>query len=161
MKNLVFGENDNNSAIEESECLDLKAQIRDVLIKEITDNLLHKFIDLEVITLEEEHSVIRIKCSERTNNPYGFAHGGVLLTLADAAAGTTACMCGKYVTTVNANLNFLLPAKDTEYIYCESRMLRRGTHLAVYEVKIKDDRARLLDSGEFTFFITSNKVLTF
>ncbi|MBQ8597225.1 MAG: hypothetical protein IJ409_05470, partial [Lachnospiraceae bacterium] len=74
-------------------------------------------------------------------------------------AGTVGCMSGYYVTTVSGSLNFLLPATNTEYVYCEAVQLRMGKHLAVFDVKIKDDNGKILDSGEFTFFVTEQAVL--
>lgn len=34
-----------------------------------------------------------------------------------------------------------------------------GKHLAVYEVRILNDQEQLLDSGEFTFFLTDHRVI--
>ena len=68
-------------------------------------------------------------------------------------------MNGYFVTTVSGNMNFLLPAQNTEYVYCEVKKLRLGRHLAVFDVKIKNDDNQVLDSGEFTFFVTEKKVL--
>ncbi len=92
-------------------------------------------------------------------NPYGTLHGGSLYSLADIVAGTVACMNGYFVTTVSGNMNFLLPADRTEYVYCEVLKLRQGKHLGVFEVKIKNDKQQILDSGEFTFFVTEQEII--
>ena len=74
-------------------------------------------------------------------------------------AGATGSMNGYYVTTVSANLNFLLPAVNTEYIYCECMKLKTGKHILVFDIRVTDDAGNLLDSGEFSFYASKVPVL--
>ncbi len=136
-----------------------KTQLRDKLIKESDENLFNKYIGIEILELNENYSKARMKYRPEVLNPYGSYHGGVLLSFADAMGGTTADMCGYYVTTVSANLNFLLPATNTEYIYCECMKLKTGKHILVFDVRITDDAGNLLDSGEYSYFASKVKVI--
>ncbi len=122
----------------------------------VSENDYVKFLGLEFLEISEGYSLSRMKYKEELLNPYRMLHGGSLYSMADIGAGAAASMCGHYVTTVSGTLNFLLPAENTEYVFCEAEQLRQGKHLAVFDVKIRDDGYRLLDSGEFTFFITEN-----
>ena len=81
------------------------------------------------------------------------------MQLCDITAGLGACMGGYFATTVNGSLNFMLPADHLSYVVCQARRLRMGKHLAVYEVRILNDQEQLLDSGEFTFFLTDHRVI--
>lgn len=134
-------------------------QREQIMRKVIEENFYMQFFGVELLKLQEGYSLARMKNRKELQNPYGMLHGGSLYSLADIVAGTAACMGGCYVTTVSGIMNFLLPADQTEYIYCEAKQLRMGRHLAVFEVKLKDDKEKVLDSGEFTFFITEHKVL--
>lgn len=134
-------------------------QREQIMRKVIEENFYMQFLGVELLKLQEGYSLARMKNRKELQNPYGMLHGGSLYSLADIVAGTAACMGGCYVTTVSGIMNFLLPADQTEYIYCEAKQLRMGRHLAVFEVKLKDDKEKVLDSGEFTFFITEHKVL--
>lgn len=122
------------------------------------ENAYMQFLGIEFLEIKQGYGFARMKFKDELTNPYGMLHGGSLYSMADIVAGTAACMDGHYVTTVNGTLNFMMPAKETEYIYCEAVQLRRGKHLAVFEVKLKDDKDRLLDSGEFTFYVTEQQV---
>lgn len=126
--------------------------------KTAEENIYMRFLGIEFQELKQEYARARMKYKKELLNPYGMLHGGSLYSMADIVAGTAACMCGHYVTTVSGTLNFLLPADDTDYVYCEAKQLRQGKHLSVYDVKITNDRQQLLDSGEFTFFVTEHKV---
>ncbi len=55
-------------------------------------------------------------------------------------------------------MNYLEPAIGTDYVYCEAKKLRSGKTLAVFAVRLYDDGGKLLDSGEFTFFLNEQKV---
>lgn len=129
------------------------------VLRAVTENEYVKFLGIEFQELREGRVKARMKYKKELANPYGMLHGGSLYSMADIVAGSAACMCGYFVTTVSGTLNFLLPADDTEYVYCEAVELRQGRHLAVYDVKITNERKQLLDSGEFIFFVTEHKVL--
>ena len=133
--------------------------IRKKLIPELYANKLNEFMGIEILELSPTYSKTRMKCREQIYNPYGSVHGGALLTIADTMAGATASMSGHYVTTVSANLNFLLPAVNTEYIYCECMKLKTGKHILVFDVRITDDNGNILDSGEFSYFDSKVPVL--
>ena len=133
--------------------------MREKLIAELYENQFNKFVGFEVLELGPTYSKAKVKCTEKIQNPYGSIHGGALLALVDTMAGATGCMNGYYVTTVSANLNFLLPAANTEYIYCECMKLKTGKHILVFDIRITDDNGNLLDSGEFSFFASKTPLL--
>lgn len=129
-------------------------------VRRIADeNFYIGFLGIEFLELKEDYGLARMKYKEELLNPYGILHGGSLYSFADIVAGTVGCMSGYFMTTVSGNMSFLLPAGQTEYVYCEVERLRMGKHLAVFTVKIKNDEDQVLDSGEFTFFVTEQKVV--
>lgn len=134
------------------------AQLEQIMRKIIDTNPYMRYLGVEMLKLTEGYGLGRMSYKEELLNPYGMLHGGSLYSLADIIAGAAACMGGHFVTTVSGNMNFLLPADHTEFVYCEAMQLRQGKHLAVFDVKIKDDENRVLDSGEFTFFLTEHEV---
>ncbi len=133
--------------------------IREKMMAELYSNEYNSFIGFEILELSATYSKARIKTDARLYNTYGSIHGGALLSFVDAMAGATGSMNGYYVTTVSANLNFLLPAVNTEYIYCECMKLKTGKHILVFDIRVTDDNGNLLDSGEFSFFASKVPVL--
>lgn len=133
--------------------------LREKLLKVTYDNEYNQFLGFEYLELNVNYSKARMEYKQNLLNPYGTFHGGALLSFVDAVAGTTASMCGYYVTTVSCNLNFLLPAGNTQFIYCECMKLKTGRHIIVYDIRITDDEGNLLDSGEFSFFVGKTRVL--
>lgn len=134
-------------------------KLRDAMLKVLENDKFSCFLGLEVVEFEEKFIKARIPFREEVINCYGSTHGGVLYSLADIIAGTVACMTGKFVSTVEGNMNYLEPAVSKEYIYVEAKRVRSGGHLVVVKVKLKNDSGKLLDDGSFTFYRSDKDVL--
>lgn len=139
--------------------MDNKDILKERIISINKDDPMVNSIGLEILELEYNRAVSRMKLSHNIINSYGIAHGGALMTMADTTAGYAACMSGYFVATISGTLNFLSPGKDTEYIYCECTQLKAGSLISVYEIRIKDDKGKLLDSGEYSYYISRDSVL--
>ncbi|HOO28447.1 MAG TPA: PaaI family thioesterase [Lachnospiraceae bacterium] len=131
---------------------------REILLQVIEENEYMRLLGLEMLQLEKGYGKGRMPYKKMLTNPYGMLHGGSLYSLADIVCGTVASMSGQYVTTVNGSMNFMQPAINTEYVYCEAKAVREGEHLVVFDVLIKADDGRILDNGSFTFFYTGRYV---
>lgn len=86
-------------------------------------------------------------------NPRGLVHGGCLGTLMDTVAGVAACTDGRACVTLNASLNYLRPAVDTEKVYCNTRLIKAGRTVVVVEAILTDDRGKEIATGTYTFFL--------
>lgn len=94
----------------------------------------------------------KILMEKHHTNIYNGMHGGCVYSLADTIAGIAASTYGRYVTTVNSSINYLLPVIDTKYVFCESSVVRAGNRMSVFEVKLTNDKQELLANASFTFF---------
>ena len=137
----------------------LDKEIYHQLVQMLEKNEYIKLLGIEILNLSKGYCKGRMKVSSKILNPYGMLHGGSLYSLADIIGGVAACTYGKFVTTVSGNMNFLLPAVQIEYIYCEAKMVRQGSHLAVYDVILMDDKGNILQNSSFTFYVTTKKVI--
>jgi uncharacterized protein (TIGR00369 family) len=88
---------------------------------------------------------------------YGVAHGGAIASLADTAVAfalMTLIQPGERVTTVEMKINFLAPVSEGELIG-ESRVVQKGTRLALAEMEVKDGNGKLVAKGLATYMILS------
>lgn len=131
---------------------------KELLLNIMEENEYIHCLGIEMQVLEEGYGKARMPYREALTNSYKMLHGGCLYSLADIVAGMVACMGGQYVMTVSGSMNFMAPAINTEYVYCEAKEVRRGENLAIFDVRITADDGRILDNGSFTFFRTGNKV---
>lgn len=111
-----------------------------------------KHIGMELLEVEEGYAKGRIRLEAQHKNIYQGMHGGCSYALADTLAGIAASTYGRYVTTVGGSMNYLLPMKDTEYVYCEARVVRQGGRVGIYEAALTNDCGELLGTASFTYY---------
>ena len=117
-----------------------------------------QMIGLEILEVEEGYARGRVRMDERLTNIYEGMHGGCIYTMADTVTGIAASTYGNYVTTIDGKINYLLPVKDTMYVYCLAKVKRQGGRIGVYEAEITNDRNEVLATADFTYYRTSEKI---
>lgn len=118
----------------------------------INKNPFSQLLGLELLELSEGYAKGRIPMKKEFGNIYGGMHGGCAYALADTVAGIAAATYGNYVTTIDGKMNYLLPVKDTAYVYCEAKVVRQGGTIGVYQAEITNDSGKLLDTADFTYY---------
>lgn len=71
-------------------------------------------------------------------NALGIPMGGVMFTLADFAFAVAANQNGKSVVTQASQVTFLAAAKGKK-LYAEAKVIRNGSKVCFYQVKVWDD----------------------
>lgn len=87
-------------------------------------------------------------------NPRGFAHGGLLGTLMDVAAGSaaiTACEPPRMMVTQSAELHYLRPAAGS-VLTAAARTVKAGRSVAFVQVDVTDEQGKLVAAGSFELF---------
>ncbi len=86
---------------------------------------------LEILDVGRGYCKGRIRIDERHMNPLSTVHGGVLYTMADTIAGMAAATAGNPGPTVSGDMYFMRPATGCEEIFCEAKVIKRGSHINV------------------------------
>ncbi|MDE6714692.1 MAG: PaaI family thioesterase [Lachnospiraceae bacterium] len=107
---------------------------------------------IRITDLAEGHAKGRVVLDASCNNPMDYVHGGCLFTLADTVAGHAAMTYGGVVTTSSAEIHYLNPAKDTEYIEAEANVIRNGRTISLFDVMIRDDKGTEICKLILTYF---------
>lgn len=88
-------------------------------------------------------------------NPNGVVHGGALFSMADTVMGAalhTTLAPGEYCATVEIKIHFLQPVSKGR-IRCRTRLVQRGSRIAVLESQISAGRQQVaLALGTFAIF---------
>lgn len=116
-------------------------------------------LQMEILEIERGYVKGRLQVTDKVLNPYGSVHGGCLYSLADITAGLAACTYGVYSSTIDGNMEYILPAIDTEYIICEAKEIRQGMHVSQYEACLYDDKGQLVDKAVFSFYMMNRAVV--
>ncbi len=95
-------------------------------------------LGIEVTEISTGFAVLKMEVKEELLNFFGFAHGGALFSLADSAFSRACNTHGGQAVAMQANINFLKPAKlgDILTATATEESLTRST--GVYNVRVEN-----------------------
>lgn len=133
-------------------------KLLDLMKHMMKNNPYMQLLNMEIIELQKGHVKGKMKVEDKLCNPYGSVHGGCLYSLADVISGTAASTYGYCVSTISGQMNFIRPAMNTEYVFCDAQEIRQGKQVSVYRVELTNDEGTLLEDGSFSFFTLNKKI---
>jgi acyl-CoA thioesterase len=108
-----------------------------------------KGIGAQFVEAGEGYARVRAEVKPELANLHGFAHGGLIFSLADAAFALSVNQ-DRARAAVQFNMNILRAAPIGEVLMAESKEIYRGRSQSVVELKVTDSRGRLVASGQAT-----------
>ncbi|HIS47681.1 MAG TPA: PaaI family thioesterase [Candidatus Scybalocola faecigallinarum] len=115
-----------------------------------------KHTGIELLEAENGTATGRIVLEPVHGNPIGSIHGGCIFTLVDTIAGTAFVTTGKSCTTLSANIDYLNAAIKSKVLIAKASPARIGNHIAVFDVRVTDDRDVLIARASVTFYVLKN-----
>ena len=97
-----------------------------------------KYIGLKPGALQPGKFVTRLKLEKRHLQQDGFAHAGILATMADHTAGYASYTLipeDRRILTMEYKINYLRPAKG-EFMECRARVIKPGKQVLVTEADV-------------------------
>lgn len=104
---------------------------------------------LKLTELRDNYAACKVMLTPETMNAQGFAHGGVIFSLCDLAAGYSVMSEDKRPVTQQGNINFFRPGVG-EYLICKAQPIKLGKKVSVVESKVYDDKDRLVAEATYT-----------
>ena len=127
------------------------------LIKEFAATPYLEHNNIELCEYKEGWCRGRIKIENHHLNLHKTMHGGCVFSLADAIASYSAMTLGTIVTTQSGSINYLSPVKNTEFLYCEGKVIKAGKTVTVVRTELYDDNNKLLADGSFSCFVLAER----
>lgn len=113
---------------------------------------LRKEFGLQVVEVSAGYARMEMDIDEHHLNPIGSVHGGAIYTLADSAGGTAAMSRGSFVTTITGSINYLNPAINVKKLIADTRELKAGKNVLVYDVAIRDESGQVIAEARMTYY---------
>ena len=95
---------------------------------------LSRMMGLE-IKVNTDLCIVKFQSEPTFFNPQGTLHGGIISTIMDISMGHLLEKVQTNGTTIELNVNFLLPIKN-EKIICEGSYIKKGRSISVMESKL-------------------------
>jgi uncharacterized protein (TIGR00369 family) len=119
---------------------------------------LHRWLDLRLVELTEEHVDIAMPWREEivADPKARYTHGGILATLIDLAADyAVAAKLGRGVPTIDMRIDYHKAAMPGEELIARGRVIKMGRTIATAEATIRKADGTLIASGRGVYMTTT------
>ncbi|MCD8156000.1 MAG: PaaI family thioesterase [Clostridiales bacterium] len=121
-------------------------------LKEIRNVGFIREVGMKTTEISEGYAKGEQELRPEHGNPIGSIHGGELLTMADTIGGAAAVSRGPYVKTVSGDIHYLRSAMECKKLIGESREIKIGKNMCVYDVMITDETGREIALATMTYY---------
>ena len=123
------------------------------LLHSIETTPFYTLLGIKLRALGEGYAELELVASEQHCNPLGVVHGGIYMTLADAAMGNAIRSLGIKGMTVDCSTAFISAVQFGETLLGKGQILRAGKNMLFARAQIFGGE-RLLADSKATFFST-------
>lgn len=121
-------------------------------ITKIKDTGFMTYNGLYIVDAKENYVKIGVDITEKSLNPYGIVHGGLIYTLADSAMGIALATGGRNGVTLNCTIDYLAPGTGKK-LFADTEIVKDGKTVVVIRVKVVDEKDTLVATATGTYFI--------
>ncbi|MES2973766.1 MAG: hydroxyphenylacetyl-CoA thioesterase PaaI [Pseudomonadota bacterium] len=109
-----------------------------------SDSASREFLQMELITCEPGHAVMRMAVREPMLNGHKICHGGLIFTLADSTFAFACNSHNKVAVAAGCSIEFLKPGQLGDILTCEGReQTLQGRH-GIYDMKVTNQRGEVI-----------------
>lgn len=127
------------------------------LLKSFSKNTITEHIGIELLEIGDDFVTARMPVDARTHQPFGLLHGGASVVLAETlgslASNMTLDPASNLVPVgIEINANHVRGVKSG-WVYGKATAINIGRTLHVWDIKITDEKDRLVCSSKLTTMI--------
>ncbi len=103
-----------------------------------------RLLGIELVELRPGYSRVKLKVTEDMMNFHGVAHGGLILSLADAAFAAASNSHNKVAVALNININYRRPVAAGEELEAEAVEESLGKTTGLYRMTVRNAQGDLV-----------------
>jgi acyl-CoA thioesterase len=111
-----------------------------------------RLLGMQILESRRGYSRVMLEVRDDHLNIYASVHGGVIMSLADEAFGVVVTGIAKCIG-VQWSLNITRAPRIGDVLYAESSVVHEGSRIVVCDMKVRDDRERLVAAGTATALV--------
>lgn len=109
-----------------------------------SDSASREFLQMELVTCEPGHAIMRMAVREPMLNGHKICHGGLIFTLADSTFAFACNSHNKVAVAAGCSIEFLKPGQLGDILTCEGReQVLQGRH-GIYDMKVTNQRGEVI-----------------
>jgi len=129
-------------------------RIREAIFRQVDQEPFAKKFGLRLLELETGYSRVSMVFTPDMENLFAMAHGGAIFALVDEAFETASNSSGRMAVALNMSLTYTAAPSPGTCLIAEAREINQTTKTALYEIKVLDDRERLIAVCQATVYRT-------
>ncbi len=133
-----------------------KPELRLVDLLPLGQGTMGEHLGIEWVELGEDFIKARMPVDHRTKQPYGLLHGGASVALAETLGSVGAALSvdpARYIAVgMEINANHIRSVRDG-FVIGTTRPVHRGATTQVWEIRIEDERGKLVCISRLTVAI--------
>lgn len=113
-------------------------------------------LGIEFLEVGDDYLKARMPVDARTHQPFGLLHGGASAALAETLGSAAANWCVDFSRQMCVGLDINanhVRAVRTGWVYGTARPLHLGASTQVWDIRLEDDRARLVCIARLTMAV--------
>lgn len=130
------------------------------LCNQWSKNTLMETLDIEYIDAGEDFLKAQMPVNSRVHQPMGLLHGGATVALAESVGSAASLMFinpeKQEVRGIEISANHVR-SKREGVVYCTAKILHKGASIHLWEIKIVDEKDRLISLCKLTNMILSRR----
>jgi len=119
------------------------------------------YLGIEMVSVDNLHSIARVNISDVNMAPNGYVHGGVISSLAETACGNgTIFHLGEdeVFTTIEFKINFVSAPKKEGALLCKGKIIHKGKTTQVWDAEVlEEETSRIVAHYRCTQIIMKSK----
>ncbi|MDD2509754.1 MAG: PaaI family thioesterase [Syntrophomonas sp.] len=119
----------------------------------IGDTPYYKLLGIQVGNIGPGLAELSVTVDLKHTNPLGVTHGGLMMSLADAAMGNAIRSLGIKAVTVDCSTGFISSAQQGETVIARGEVLRAGKNMLFAQAEVRAGN-RLLSNSKASYFKT-------
>ncbi len=129
------------------------------LLNNMCKNTLMETLDIKYVDLGDDYLVATMPVNSRVHQPDGILNGGATMALAESVGSPTSLLAmdrDKYsVRGIEFSANHLRSVKSG-IVTATATIIHKGKRIHLVEIKIEDDKKRVISICKITNFILEN-----
>jgi len=131
-------------------------KVKEAIFRQVGKEPFAQKFGLKLIDLDEGSSRVGMTFTPDMENIFGLAHGGALFALIDEAFETASNSHGTMAVALNLNITYVSSPAPGSKLIAEAKEYSRTNRIANYDIKVLDDRGRLIASCQALVYRKEN-----
>ena len=131
----------------------------DVVAHMMQNDLFSQWLGIEILTIKEGYSKIKMTVRKEMVNGFGIVHGGIAFSLADSAFAFACNNRNVLSVALDTAINFIKPVHVDDVLTAEAKELHNGKSTGLYHITIINQKEHVVAVFKGTCFRTDKKLI--